>query len=185
MKEVWKTIYETYRVSNLGKVESLPRYLKTNYTSHNYIPRKLKGRILKPILMNNGYYHVRIKGKQYLIHRLVAKAFIPNSNNLPFVNHIDGNKLNNCVDNLEWCTARENVQHAYNMGLNHKCGEHCFARKVLQFDLEGHLIKSWNCIMDIERNIGINHRHISDVCKNKRKKCGGYIWKYKEGEQLC
>lgn len=185
MLETWKLIYGNYRVSNLGKVESLPRHLKTNYTSHNYTPRKIKGRILKPVIRNNGYCCVTIKGKQYLLHRLVAENFIDNPNNLPQVNHKDGNKLNNRVENLEWCTAKENVQHAYKMGLNHKSSDHYNAKRVLQFDLKGNLIKSWACIMDIERNIGINHRHISSVCKNKRKTCGGYIWKYKGDEKLC
>ena len=180
--EVWKTIYETYRVSNLGNVESLPRYLKEIYTSHNYMPRKAKGRTLKLIKQNNGYYCVNIKGKIHLVHRLVAEAFIPNPNNYPCVNHINGDKTDNRIDNLEWCTLQQNTQHAFDTGLNKKGKNHYKAKKILQFDLKGNLIKSWDCIMDIERVIKINHGHISDVCKNRRKQCGGYIWKYKEGE---
>ena len=86
------------------------------------------------------------------------------------------------IDKLEWCTLQQNTQHAFDTGLNKKGKNHYKAKKILQFDLKGNLIKSWDCIMDIERAIKINHRHISDVCKNIRKQCGGYIWKYKEGE---
>lgn len=68
---------------------------------------------------------------QYRVHRLIAETFIPNPNNLPCVNHKDGNKLNNCVDNLEWCTYSDNTKHAYNKGLQQKiCGEKHHAHKL-------------------------------------------------------
>ena len=185
MKEIWKKLFKNYEISNLGRIRSIPHYLKENYKSHNYIPKKVMGKILKPTIRNNGYYFVTIQRKQYMVHRLVAQTFIPNPENKPQVNHIDGNKKNNQVDNLEWCTAKENTIHAYSIGLN-KCGtNHYYAKKVIQLDTTKKIIKIWGCIMDIEREIGINHRHISDVCKNKRKTCGGYIWKYEEGDLIC
>lgn len=107
MKEVWKSIegYEgLYEVSNLGRVKSLQGKKGDNY-------------ILSPISNVDGYCVVglRKKGiyKQFRIHRIVAKHFIPNPENKSTVNHIDGNKQNNCVSNLEWCTMRENIKHAY------------------------------------------------------------------------
>ena len=114
MKEEWKDIkgYEGYyQVSNLGNIKSF-----IYFNGHEYIYRE---RILKP--QNNRYLTVRLaknkKVKQYTIHRLVAEYFISNEDKKPYVNHKDGNKYNNRVDNLEWCTAKENTQHAYNNNL--------------------------------------------------------------------
>ena len=119
MKEVWKPIkgYEgLYEVSNLGRVKSLPKK-RINGTNF-YIQKE---RILKPQLKTNRYLGVGlIKNKihkNFLIHRLVAKAFIDNPYNLPQINHIDCNKLNNNADNLEWCTQKQNLEHAFKNGL--------------------------------------------------------------------
>lgn len=104
--EIWKTIndFKNYEVSNLGRIKSLPR-------------PKTKGGILKSQINKLGYSKITLlkNGKQYLfsIHRLVAEAFISNPNNLPEVNHKDGNKQNNCVDNLEWVTHSENIKHRF------------------------------------------------------------------------
>jgi len=127
MKEIWKDIKEykgIYQISNLGKVRSLDRYNYSN-TNNQYIEyqskRLLKGTILKPYDNGNGYKQVSLlknqKRKVYYIHRLVAEYFLSNPNNLPEINHIDGNKQNNCVDNLEWCTRVENLNHAIKTGL--------------------------------------------------------------------
>ena len=75
-------------------------------------------------LNNRGYYSVGIKRKTHMVHRLIAKAFLPNPGNLPFVNHLDGNKLNNHVDNLEWCTVQENNLHARQTGLHKQAVGH-------------------------------------------------------------
>lgn len=105
--EIWKPIknYENYEISNYGNVRS------NNYRSHN--------KLLKRVIANTGYYVVGLykngNGKQFFVHRLVAEAFIPNNNNLETVNHIDENKLNNYVDNLEWCSRGEN---AYKYNIN-------------------------------------------------------------------
>ena len=80
-----------------------------------------------------GYCELILNGKNHRVHRLVAEAFIPNPDNLPCVNHIDGNKQNNSVDNLEWCTHSENMIHAYQTGLEQpRCGEQHHAHKLTE-----------------------------------------------------
>lgn len=115
MKEIWKAIkdYEgKYEVSNLGRVKSLERKSRLN--------RKIKERILAPREHTGGYLRVQLSRKDFYIHRLVAETFIPNPENKSQVNHIDGNKRNNRVDNLEWNTPLENNLHAIRTGLNKK-----------------------------------------------------------------
>lgn len=116
MNEVWKDIegYEgIYRVSNLGRVKSLDRLDGSGAFR--------KSRLLKLSLASVGYFRVNLcaKGKyeSLYVHRLVAKAFIPNIDNKPSVNHIDGNKKNNSINNLEWVTPKENTTHAISNGL--------------------------------------------------------------------
>lgn len=133
--EVWKPtkVNPYYYVSNYGRIKSIERPIWC-VANNSYSIRK--ERILKPNNCNSkGYYRVPIptngKSKLYSVHRLVAVAFIPNPKNLPQINHIDGNKSNNRVSNLEWCTNNENMQHAIKTGLqqtdrqksimSHKC----------------------------------------------------------------
>ena len=127
------------------------------------------------------------KRKIITIHRLVAKAFIPNPENKPQVNHIDGNKSNNTVDNLEWCTASENTKHAYKYGLekiykgiwNCHYGKKSHKRKkVYQYTLDNKLIKIWECAGDANKKLGINIGNIASCCREERNKAGGYKWKY-------
>jgi len=109
MEEIWKDVisYEgIYEVSNLGRVRSINTGRK---------------KPLKPLLGNNGYFKINLykdkKMSAINIHRLVAIAFIINDGNKKQVNHIDGNKINNNVDNLEWVTDSENQKHSYDIGL--------------------------------------------------------------------
>ena len=119
--EVWKDIedFSNYQISNFGRVKSKERITNVGIKNVKQITRKEK--ILKPLKITKGYLGIRLYNnlnvKTFKIHRLVAKYFIPNPNNLSQVNHIDGNKTNNKVDNLEWCTQTQNIQHSYRIGL--------------------------------------------------------------------
>lgn len=115
MNEIWKEIpgYEGYfEVSNLGNFRSKDRIVKYKQNGTRLYP----GKLLKCEQMQDGYQRIVLmkeaKKKRFMCHRLVALTFIPNPDNLPQVNHKDGVKNNNCVDNLEWCTQSENEQHS-------------------------------------------------------------------------
>lgn len=122
--EIWKTIedFPDYEVSNLGRIKS-----STRYVNHNYGGIAIREARLKKIYINSvGYNAVGLmrdkKVNNVATHRLIAKAFIPNSENKPQVNHKDGNKLNNSLDNLEWVTSYENIWHGINTGLTPRRG---------------------------------------------------------------
>jgi len=113
------------------------------------------------------------KRKQFLVHRLVAKAFIPNPNNLPFVNHIDADPTNNCVDNLEWCTAAQNAKHAYNKGLitipNQSGASNSNAKLCDNDVLEiRKLHKSIGNCSEIARQYNVNPKTINMIISGKR-----------------
>lgn len=178
MEEIFKDIqgYEgLYQVSNYGNVKALKKEQKMPTGGIYY----RKEKILSSNITYNGYLNVRLfkegskgKGKGFGIHRLVAKAFIPNPKNLPQVNHIDGNKQNNYVDNLEWCDASFNQEHALKERLKK-------VHKVEQYDLNGNYIKTWNSIKDITTEFKVSHVAIISNIKGKTNSCKGYKWKYK------
>lgn len=116
--EIWANVSSDYQVSNFGNVRSL-----VIWNGHKYMQRKVP-KVLKKTLSSTGYEKVKImidgKKKDVKVHRLVANAFIPLVDGKEFINHIDGIKTNNNVENLEWCTRSENMFHAYSMGLIHR-----------------------------------------------------------------
>lgn len=173
MKEIWKDIknYEgLYQISNLGRVKSLKKYVNHSGNSKRVVNEK----ILKPVIDNTKYFVVSLwkdnKHTRPHIHRLVAETFISNLENKPHINHIDGNKLNNSVNNLEWCTPKENIIHAYKIGLNKN------NRIVNQYDLNGNFIKTWNNIK--EAQVFYKTTHIGECCRGTRNQTKNYIWKY-------
>jgi hypothetical protein len=136
--EQWKPVkgYEgLYEVSNHGRVRSLDRREEMK----NGRKRFYKGKLLKPMKDRRGYLYVDLKKdgqrKLHRIHRLVAEAFLLNPDNLPVVNHRDGNKENNHYSNLEWCTSSQNNKHAYDMGLRVKGDKHPWA-KLTQAEID-------------------------------------------------
>ncbi len=123
--EIWKDIdnYEgIYKISSCCRIKSLARLIK----SYRGLPHWRKERIIKPFF-DTRYLRIELrkneKGKKFLFHVLLAKAFIPNPLNLPEINHIDGNKLNNLISNLEWVTHPRNIEHAFEIGLKTHDGE--------------------------------------------------------------
>lgn len=178
MVEIWKAVVGhegLYEVSNLGNVRRLPT--EGTVGTGNYAR---DGRILKSRKNNKGYSLVDLwsngKREQKLVHRLVAEAFIPNPDNLPEVNHKDENPSNCCLNNLEWCT------HLYNSryGIRNIKIARANSKVVLQFDLEGRFVKKYPSTMDVQRETGIGNSRISECCRGKRKKAGGYIWEYEQ-----
>ena len=185
-EEVWKDIekYEgLYQVSNIGRVRSLDR-LKATRNRHKIIQAKIKGQLLKPSINGDGYYQVTLsKNDEHLItriHRLVAQTFIPNKDNKTQVNHINGNKLDNRVENLEWCTCKENILHAvaYNLMKPVKEEEHYYAKKVGKYDKNNNLLEVYGTIEKAGVNNKIRPNAIVNCLKGRSKTSGGYVWKY-------
>ncbi|MFA5558654.1 MAG: NUMOD4 domain-containing protein [Methanofastidiosum sp.] len=166
---MWKDIrgYEgLYQINEYGQVKSLSRYIQ-NHSKLQLIPE----RILKPCRAGRGYLAVSLRknNKTYrkYIHQIVAEMFIENPNNLPVPNHKDGNKLNNCYENLEWSTYSENNQHAYDTNLKFR-GED-FYNAILTEKNVKEILKNGKCgtYQDIADNYGVSKATIRDVLIRK------------------
>jgi hypothetical protein len=147
-------VYENYFVSSLGRFKNSKGIIMQNYKPHH-----------------SGYIFLRVNIQKYALHRLVAMTFLDNPENKPAVNHIDGNKTNNVVTNLEWCTIKENNEH------NHKSGFiKYYNRKIGQCDLNGKIIKEFNSIVEAMKETKITS--IKQVLYNKQNTAGGFLWIY-------
>jgi len=168
--EVWRPVMVSpfenyYEVSSLGRVRSLhfcfPKLLKPTFRA-KYLGVHLSGR--------------GISNTQD-VHRLVALAFIPNHENKPCINHINGKKDDNRAENLEWATVSENTKHALDSGLLKTA-----KMRVSQFDMEGNFIKTYNSVSEASVETGCQATKICAVCKGKAHYTNGFKWKYTDFE---
>lgn len=188
-----------YSISPDGQVLSNARLIKRpKYASGDYY---VKDRILKWAINNKGYAYVdlRINKKtcRQLVHRLVALTYIPNPKNLPLVNHKDFDPLNNKIENLEWCTASENIQYSAKQGHYSHMSEAKIKSStaprtwlyhpVDQYDINGSYIQSFDSTHNAANyllregkltNVHSGSGNIIAVCKGRKHTCGGYKWKY-------
>jgi len=188
--EIWKPVagFEgRYDVSNTGEVFS-----------------RLTNKILKHNITPSGYHSVELfretgKSSRMLIHRIVATAFLPNPFGYPQINHIDENKANNNVANLEWCSAKYNMNYGEMAKKRHSLIDYTpmwrkeLARKngksackpVIQYSKSGDFIARFESAKEAARETGINASHIGECCQgHKVKSAGGYVWKYERSEDL-
>lgn len=178
MSEVWKAVpgYEDlYEVSDQGRVRSLPRDYDMPSKLGNIYSYHHKGKVLKPVFRISGHAYVNLCGKKVYVHRLVAMAFIPNPDNLQYVNHKDENPKNNHADNLEWCTFQYNLYYGTRLA---RIGKH-FWLPVIGTDKDGKEYY-FSSMREAGEKIGISYQGISDCCRGLkyRHTAGGYKWRY-------
>jgi hypothetical protein len=177
--------YEDYLVYPDGSVFSLKtnKFMKHNTTERGY----------KSVELFNKH-----GSKRLCVHRLVAQAYIPNPDNLPQVNHKDENPSNNNVDNLEWCTAKYNMNYGNGaktryLKIDYSTPERkalaikngkMACKPVLQLSMQGEVIARYESARAAKAAIGDRYTHITDCCKGKRKSSKGYMWKYERSDDL-
>lgn len=180
--EIWKDIkgYEgKYQVSNKGRIKSLSRAIP-HLGSFRVIPERI---MTQHVSSTNGYYMVSLcKDNKYewmLTHRIVATAFIPNPNNLPYINHKDEIKTHNNVENLEWCTP------SYNMNYSNVREKqiNAISKEVEQYDFDGRFIKRYKNCYDAGRELGVSPSSIRMCCIGEIGSTRGFVWKYTNEEK--
>jgi len=192
MEEIWKDIddyFGIYQVSSHGRIKSLGRLVKG--PSHIGGELYIKGKLLKQVKRKDGYCGINLHREtvqnNFLVHRIVANAFIPNTENKPEVNHKNGIKTDNRVENLEWVTTSENLIHAHKIGIKHpnknllgkKGCEHPTSKIVIKYDLSGNFLEEFQSTHEASRLTGINRGSICQCSRGEYNSAGGYKWKYK------
>lgn len=198
--EIWKDVvgYEGYyKVSNLGRVKSMERYV-TQGNHKRYVKERIKKQSIDP----NGYLRVTLckdrKSVQIPIHRIIAEAFIPNPENKSEIDHINTNRIDNRIENLRWSTRYENThnpltlqnckERVYTKERTEKInktrierGRKCAPKKVYQYSKAGVFIKEYSCAKKAGEELNTNAQPISMCCKGDRLTAGGFVWRfYKE-----
>lgn len=179
-EEIWETYpeFNFIEVSNLGRIRSKDRYVP----SKNGSKRLAKGHILKQY-QDSGYMRVKFKvngeTKSTLVHRMVATCFIPNPDNLPEVNHIDNDRTNNVVSNLEWCTRQYNQDYKSNFGTS---PAQLFGRPVFAVNLKTGKVLRFETQSEAARQLGIPTSNINMVIKGKMNTAGWYWFTEDESE---
>lgn len=172
INEMWKPIpgYLNYKVSSFGRVKSIDRV--------DTLGRMWEGRVLKPGKTQRGYPFVNLfedgMHKNYMVHRLVMAAFVGPCPEGMEVNHIDEDKTNNRLDNLEYVTHKQNINHGDAI---ERIKQHSRKKAVVSIDDFGNK-EYFESQMDAERKTGVWHTNISKCCKGKQNKAGGYAWRY-------
>lgn len=177
-------LYEGYTINEIGEVYS---YLENNKKIRvNWDKKPLK---MSPAKKSNGYMHIGLtNGEKYIyptIHRLLALSFIPNPENYKYVNHIDGNKLNNNIENLEWVTHEINSRHAYKIGKNNPYSNN-MNKIVNQYDLNNNFLKQYQSATKAANSLSFKKGGKSAIlraCNGQQKTSGGYIWKFENNTE--
>lgn len=172
MEEIWKDIqgYEgLYQISSFGRVKSFHKWKRASCTEEY---------ILNPTTAENDYANVTLyknnRRKKFLVHRLVAEAFIPNPGNMPHINHKDENKLNNNVDNLEWCTPLYNNRY----GTAKFRAIMTKGKPVEQYMINDQWLATYANISVASELSGVPHKEIYQCAAGRLHSAGGFVWKY-------
>lgn len=187
--EIWKPIKnfeDRYQISNFNRVKSLKFFFTQKHRNGKSYQNVSPERILVNVLGKRGYYTVHLikdrGGKRLTVHRLVAIAFVPNPENKPQVNHINGIKTDNSIKNLEWATNQENIQHSYTVlkrvpGMLGKFNKGN-SKPIFQYSLEGEFIKKYASVAEAARCLGGNLSNYAYCARGKTETAYGYRWSY-------
>lgn len=193
--EVWKDVvgYEgLYMVSSLGRIKSVERQV---WNKHNQCYNTIKEKIRKQTLDSKGYPHLVLSSngmhKTAKVHFLVCQTFIVNPDSKPNIDHINTIRTDNRVENLRWCTQKENQNNPLTRKHLSECQkgekspgwgktgkEHVCSVPIVQLTLKGEFIRCWDALADVYRELGIRQSNICHNLKGKRHTAGGYKWMY-------